>query len=515
MYSQPHKKGDVTERLDSCLVPPNPLMSWNQSPLRADTDHPGIRLTRRLAIQAGAIGLLGLGSSHLSALQALAASTGQATAARAKSVIYIFLSGGLAQQESFDMKPEAPEDIRGEFRPIPTETPGLHICEHLPQLARCSSKWALVRSLTHPSNDHSAAHHIMLTGRSDLPEGFDATKPKGSDWPSIAALAGTLVPSRNNLPPAIVLPDKIVHNSGRTIPGQFAGLLGAQRDPWFLEMSPYHPQHYGAFPEFLFHHARGRITDESLRFQSPQLSLPQGLTIERLLDRVGLRKEIEKQSTSLTLAIEDQPFDRYREAAVSLLSNPRIHDAFDLGRANPRQLDRYGRNSFGWSLLMARQLVASGVRLVQVNLGNDETWDTHEGAFPNLRDNLLPPLDRALSALIEDMDASGQLSETLVVMGSEFGRTPKISTLPGSSLPGRDHWGACQSILLAGGGVKGGNVVGSSDEIGAYPASAPQRPENLAATIYEALGLPRSITWNDVTGRPQHLFEAEPIQGLT
>ncbi len=493
-------------------MPRKPLRSSAADPAPV---HPGCRLTRRRAIQAGAIGLLGLGSNHLAALRALAASDSKAPPVRAKSVIYVFLSGGLAQHESFDMKPDAPREIRGEFQPIPTRTPGLRICEHLPLLAGCSSKWSLVRSLTHSSNEHSAAHHIMLTGRSELPEGFDATKPKSTDWPSIAALAGTLVPPKNNLPPAIVLPDKIVHNTGRVIPGQFAGLLGQQRDPWFLEMSPYHPLHYGAFPEYLFHHADGRLTDDSLRFQAPQLSLPQGLSLERMLDRVSLRREIEQQSRDLTLAIGDQAFDRYREAAVSLLANPRIHDAFDLSRAQPRQLDRYGRNSFGWSLLIARQLVANGVSLVQVNLGNDETWDTHQGAFPNLRDNLLPPLDRAMSALFEDLDASGQLDETLIVMGSEFGRTPKISTLPGASLPGRDHWGACQSILLAGGGVKGGRVIGSSDEIGAYPASAPQRPENLAATLYEALGLPRSTTWNDVTGRPIHLYDAEPIKGLT
>jgi uncharacterized protein (DUF1501 family) len=163
---------------------------------------------------------------------------------------------------------------------------------------------------------------------------------------------------------------------------------------------------------------------------------------------------------------------------------------------------------------MARQLVEVGVSLVQVNLGNDETWDTHQSAFPNLKNYLLPPLDRAVSALLDDLDATGQLDETLIVMGSEFGRTPKISTLPGASLPGRDHWGACQTVFLAGGGVRGGTVIGSSDHLGAYPASEPQKPENLAATIYEALGLPRSISWTDTTGRPHFLYHAEPIKGL-
>lgn len=354
----------------------------------------------------------------------------------------------------------------------------------------------------------------MLTGRSELPPGFDPNKPKPSDWPSIAALAGALAPSRNNLPPAIVLPDKIVHNSGRTLPGQFGGLLGPQRDPWFLEMSPYHPQHYGAFPEYLFHHAKGRVVDPALQFEAPQLALPQGLTLQRVMDRVSLRNAIEAQSRALTATLGDESYDKYREAAVSLLSNSKVHNAFNLAAADPKDLDRYGRNSFGWSLLMARRLVGADVNLVQVNLGNDETWDTHEAAFPNLKNHLLPPLDRAVSALIDDLDASGQLDETLIVMGSEFGRTPRITTLPGSALPGRDHWGACQTIFLAGGGVRGGTVIGSSDDIGAYPASAPQTPENLAATIYEALGLPRSVTWTDTTGRPHFLYDADPIQGL-
>lgn len=484
--------------------------------------HPGRRLTRRHAIQAGAVGLLGLGWNHLTALKALAAEATELPSSgapsprpRAKSVIYIFLSGGLAQHESFDLKPGSIEEIRGEFRPIPTRTPGIEICEHLPELAKRSSRWALVRSLTHSSNDHSAGHHIMLTGRSELPAGFDATKPKSSDWPSITSLAGAMLPSRNNLPPAIVLPDKIVHNTGRTIPGQFAGLLGNRHDPWFLEMSPYHPLHYGAFPQYLFHHEKGRLADDSLRFQAPHLSLPQGLTLSRVLDRVSLRNEIERQSQGLVDVADGGAFDQYRAAAVSLLSNSRVHDAFSLDRATPAQLDRYGRNSFGWSLLMARRLVEAGLALVQVNLGNNETWDTHQAAFPNLKDNLLPPLDRAVSALIDDLAASGLLDETLIVMGSEFGRTPKISTLPGASLPGRDHWGACQSIFLAGGGVRGGTVIGASDRDGAYPDHDPQTPENLAATIFSALGLPKTVTWNDQTGRPHFLYHGEPIKGLT
>lgn len=283
--------------------------------------HPGARVTRRRAIQAGAVGLLGLGFNHLSALRTLAA---PAPPARAKNVIYIFLSGGLAQQETFDMKPDAPQEIRGEFRPIATKSDGIQICEHLPMLAQRSNLWSLVRSLTHPSNEHSAGHQIMLTGRTDLPEGFDPNKPRPADWPSIAALATASLKSRNNLPPAVVLPDKIVHNSGRTIPGQFAGLLGPQHEPWFLEMSPYHPAHYGAFPEYLFHHEKGRVADDGLRFHAPELSLPEGLTLGRMMDRVGLRDEIERQSRVLSDAADDGQFDRYREGRFPCWPTPKF-----------------------------------------------------------------------------------------------------------------------------------------------------------------------------------------------
>jgi hypothetical protein len=380
-------------------------------------------------------------------------------------------------------------------------------------LAQRSNKWALVRSLTHGSNDHSLGHQIMLTGHSETPLGFDRTKPKSTDYPSIASLVSTVVPQRNNLPPAIVLPEKMKHREGRIINGQLAGMMGAKHDPWFLEMSPYHPAHYGAFPEYLFHHERGFEKDPRVQWQAPHLSLPEGLSMDRVMDRVSLRQQLESQVDTLGL-IADEGLDEYRNAAVSLLANSKVHDAFTLDKVSAQTLDRYGRNSFGWSLLMARRMLETGVSLVQVNLGNNESWDTHQNAWPNLKNFLLPPMDRAVSALLDDLDASGLLSETLVVMAGEFGRTPKISTLKGATGAGRDHWGAAQSVFFAGGGVQGGNVIGSTDKIGAYPDSDPQKPENMAATIYEALGLPREITWTDLQQRPHYLYEADPIKGL-
>ena len=478
---------------------------------RSPQQHP--RWTRRQSLQAGAISLLGLGTNHVQALRATAAAG--AIAPRAKSVIYIFLSGGLGQHDSFDMKPLAPDNIRGEFQPSSSATPGLQICEHLPQLARRSEMWSLVRSLTHPYNEHSQGHMVMLTGRTPMPPTFNAGKPMPQDWPSIAAIAGDVLRPRNNLPPAVVLPERLIHRTGRVIPGQFAGQMGPRRDPWFIDASPFNATTYGAYPEFEFHHARGRENRAGVRFQAPSLSLPEGLTSGRLSRRLDLLRCIEDQQRFLDAAARVEQFDRDRQSAISLLTDSQIKSAFDVTAADEATQERYGRNSFGWSLLMARRLVEAGVSLVQVNLGNNEAWDTHGNAFPSLKNFLFPPTDRAVSALLDDLHASGLLDQTLIVMAGEFGRTPKIFGLPQHyKLPGRDHWGAVQTVLFAGGGVGGGRVVGSSDRDGAYPAADPQTPENLAANIYHALGIPPTAAWHDDTERPHHIYHAEPIAGL-
>ncbi len=470
--------------------------------------HP--RFSRRLALQAGAVGVCGLGMNHLAALRAAAAKPAET----ARACIYIFLSGGLAQQDSFDLKPEAPDTVRGEFRPIATRTPGIQICEHLPGLAARSHLWALCRSLTHSSNEHSQGHHIMLTGRSEMPRGFNASKPQPSDWPSMASIAGDATVPRNNLPPAVALPERLVHNSGRVIPGQFAGLMGPNRDPWFIEASPFHPKSYGAFPEYPFDHQERGGTDGRV-FQAPNLTLPHGLTRTSFGKRLDLLRTLERQQQFLEHHAAVQSFDRDRQGAISLLADVKIRWAFDVTAADDKTQERYGKNSFGWSLLMARRLVELGVNLVQVNLGNDETWDTHGNAFPHLKDKLFPPTDRAVSALLDDLHESGMLENTLVVMAGEFGRTPKISLLPRSyKLPGRDHWGKVQTVFFAGGGVRGGNVVGASDSQGGYPADDPQTPENFAATIYHSLGIPSEAVWKDEVDRPHRIYHAEPIAGL-
>jgi hypothetical protein len=375
--------------------------------------------------------------------------------------------------------------------------------------------------MTHPSNSHTHGHMMMLTGRTEVPPGFQfASEPRPTDWPSIAAVGGHLAPGRrnNNLPPAVVLPERLVHWSGRVIPGAYAGLMGKRREPWFIEASPYgNPFWRGAYPEYTFPNEskKAPAAPDARVYQAPDVSLPEGVLFDRFSRRLDLLTAVEQQQRHLERVAAEEKFDRHREAAVSLLADLKVRRALDVTRADDRVQERYGRNSFGWSLLMAYRLVEAGVKLVQVNLGNNETWDTHGDAFPRLKDKLFPPTDRALSALLDDLHDSGLLGSTMVVMAGEFGRTPRISTLADSFYgPGRDHWGAVQTVFFAGGGVRGGTVIGSSDKIAAYPATWPQKPENMAATIYHALGIPATAVWHDELDRPHQVYHGEPIPNL-
>src|SRR5579864_9115662 len=442
-------------------------------------------LTRRESLQAGAIGLLGLSMAEVLALRELA---GAEASASATSVIFIFLTGGLSQQDSFDLKPDAPDSVRGEFRPIATKTPGIEICEHLPMLAARSDHYALVRSVETHSSDHATACHMLLTGRLDLPTGFDLNGPTPYDWPSIPALATFATPGRNHMPPSIVLPEPSINEAGVIRPGQYAGRLGTRWDAWHLNVAAKCPLGNGACPNcFRFDGSPFRHAASSI-FDPPRLSLPEG-GFDRLRDRISLLQGIERQRRDLDERASAEELDRHRQRAISLFTDPKTQSAFDVEQADPGTLERYGKNKFGLSLLMANRLVEAGVNLVQVNLGKNSSWDTHFGNFTNLKNNLLPPADRAVSALLDDLANSGRLDSTLVVMTGEFGRTPKIN-----KDAGRDHWGPVMTVLLAGGGVRGGTVIGASDRMGAYPTSDRQTPEHLAATMYHALGIPRNAT---------------------
>jgi Protein of unknown function (DUF1501) len=345
---------------------------------------------------------------------------------------------------------------------------------------------------------------MLLTGRLELPPGFSLDNvPSPNEWPSIpATVTYALRDRRNALPPAVVLPQPSVNEVGKVRPGQYAGRLGNNWDAWHVDIASPCALGNGACPDcFRFEGTEFEHGSPTI-FDTPRLLLPAGGE-SRLSRRVDLLADIQRQQQAL------EQFGRYRQQAVAVLTDPRIRGAFDVENADAATLARYGKNKFGLSVLMARRLIEGGVNLVQVNLGKNSSWDTHRRNFVNLKENLLPPLDRCVSALLDDLAASGRLDETLVIVTGEFGRTPKIN-----KDAGRDHWGRVNSLLVAGGGVRGGHVVGASDRLGGDPISETQTPENLAATIYEALGIPREATWSDTDGRPHKLYHAPSIAGL-
>jgi hypothetical protein len=459
-------------------------------------------VSRRAALQAGAIGL---GMAELSMLRAQGA---DAAKAKAKSVIFVFLTGGLSQHDALDPKPDAPAEIRGEFNPIATSVPGIQICEHLPLLAARADKYALIRSMKTNSDGHELACHMLLTGRLELPAGFTLENaPNATEWPSIPATVTYALRDRGTaLPPAIVLPQPSVNEAGKVRPGQYGGKMGNHSDAWHVNIASPCALGNGACPNCFRFEGTPHEHGSDTTFDTPRLVLPDGGEI-RLAGRVGFLQNIQQQQRELKRAADR--FGRHRRQALSVLTDPRIRGAFDVENADERTLARYGKNKFGLSVLMAKRLIEGGVKLVQVNLGKNSSWDTHRRNFVNLKDNLLPPLDQCISALLDDLSESGLLDETLVIVTGEFGRTPKIN-----KDAGRDHWGRVNSLLMAGGGVVGGRVIGASDRLGADPLDEMQTPENLAATMYDVLGIPRDATWMDTDGRPHQLYHASPIAGL-
>ncbi len=469
---------------------------------------PGPTVARRAALQAGSLGVLGLSLSDV--FTARAAASSPAAVVPEKSVIFVFLTGGLSHQDSFDLKPDAPDTVRGEFQPIPTRTPGLETCEHLPMLAQRSERFALVRSMSTSSNGHEEACHMLLSGRLDFPPGFSLARvPSPNEWPSLAAQVTYATRGRKALPPAVVLPQPSVNEAGKVRPGQYAGRLGPDFDAWHLDLAAPCALGNGACPHcFRFEGTPFEHGSKTI-FNTPTLTLPDGGP-PRFRNRMSLLANVEQQRAELEQLADVAQYDRQRQQALSVLTDPDVRAAFDVEQAEPRTRERYGANKFGLSLLMATRLVEAGVNLVQVNLGKNSTWDTHRRNFVNLKDNLLPYLDRAVSALLDDLAERGLLETTLVIVTGEFGRTPKINRDAG-----RDHWGPVMTMLFAGGGVRGGRVIGATDKIAAYPTSNPFTPENLAATIYQTLGIPRTADWHDVDGRPHELYRGAPISGLT
>ncbi len=424
-----------------------------------------------------------------------AASQARRAGAPAKSVIILYLNGGPSQLDMWDLKPDAPSEVRGSFRPISTNVPGTQISEHLPRMARLADKYTIVRSMTHDETDHlRAGYWVMTGGRLTRPiTAFSGVER--NDHPHAGAVVSKWRPS-DGMPSFVVLPE-FVSPRGVPRPGQHAGFLGSTCDPYAVLSDPNLPD-YNPGPIV------GDLQISPLRVQK----------------RRSLLSQIENASPLSEQAIDARDLVGFRERAFDLVTSQTTRDAFDVTREARKTRERYGRHIFGQSTLVARRLVESGVRVVQVNFVRRDNgrggqgYDSHSSPpypphLPWAKKELLPPTDVAFAALIEDLDERGMLEETVVVLMGEFGRTPRFN-----SNGGRDHWPGCYSLVLAGGGFAPGGVYGASDSMAATPTRDPVTPDDLLATVYHLLGIDHRSIIEDLGGRPHVLVDGEPVRGL-
>lgn len=449
------------------------------------------QVSRRHLLQAGSLGMLGLGLGDLLGSGVARAAVEHSPIGRAKSCIFLFMWGGPSHLDTFDLKPNAPAEIRGDFKPIATAVPGMDICEHFSRVAKLTDRLSIVRSLHHRDPAHLSSAHATLTGHWAPVINSDAEPPSRRDSPQIGSIVARHLANEGNLPPSVTIPWIVSHPAapGGQAPGQTAGWLGKSYDPFVVNGDP-----------------------NEKDWQVKELSLRSGLSIDRLQGRQQLLANIDEQRSALERTAEAGELNALQQKAFSLLASPEARTAFDLTAEPESVRDRYGRNIHGQSVLMARRLVENGVSLVTVNWHNDgrNFWDTHGNNFNRLKDDLIPPADQALSALIEDLEQRGLLDETLIVWVGEFGRKPIID----KGNAGRSHWPFCYSGLLAGGGIRGGSIYGESDPHGMHPALDAVTPLDFAATIYEALGIPAHQTTHDKLGRPIPVSGGRPIVDL-
>jgi hypothetical protein len=435
--------------------------------------------TRRAALKVGAVGLAGL--TLPGALKAEKTAPRKATA---RSVILLFQFGGPSHLDTFDPKPNAPSEIRGEFKTIPTRTPGLLVTEHLSRLAERSGLYAVVRGVRHNRSAHNSGAYYSLTGREPLVDIVTANAA-ATDFPHPGSVVDYLTRSDDKVPASVALPTMIADGPFRT-PGEFAGFLGKAYDPLWVLKDP-----------------------NAADFKVSELMLPDGLTVKRVTDRRAVQKDLAELSQLADRAAA-RGMEDYQARAVDLLTSPRTQKAFAIQEESPATRDRYGRHAYGQSVLLARRLVEAGVRFVTVyysaGIGG---WDTHKDNFATLKGSRLPHTDAALSALLDDLSDRGLLGETLVYWTGDFGRTPKVN-----KDAGRDHWPQCQSVVMAGGGVKGGVTFGASDPSGAYPTDAPVRPDDITATVFSAVGLDPATEVRDQLNRPMPISAGQPIRAL-
>jgi hypothetical protein len=427
--------------------------------------------------------------------------------ARAKSVLFLFLFGGPSQLETFDLKPDAPSGIRGPFRPIASRTPELRICEHLPRLAQMSDRFCVVRTITHRHNDHNACHYIQ-TGHPmpPAPRGAAGVDATDRDWPAIGSVVEYLDQhaagrKQRTVPSYIYLPNRLGHIQGYNRLGQYAGWLGKAYNALATTIRKRGP---GDNPYFR------PCADDELDFRIDGLATDPGLTLDRLDRRRSLLAQFDCQRRGLFVG-NGTTHDQMRERAFELLTSERIRTALDLRREPAALRDRYGRHLFGQATLMGRRMLEAGARFVTVlwDAPDGYSWDSHVHSA-DVQRYLLPGLDQTLSALLDDLQGRGLLDETLVVCLGEIGRTPQ-----GTAQWGRGHWSYCFPAVLAGAGVRGGIIYGRSDRDAAYPIDQPVSPEDLAATLFEALGLDPHGCITDRQGRPVALVDGgRPLREL-
>lgn len=449
---------------------------------------PGMTLcdgvTRRDALIAGSLALSGLVRPNLARGEA-------AIAPKAKRVILFGLVGGPPQHETWDPKPEAPLEVRGEFGAIPTRTPGLYVGELMPKTAMLTDRIAVLRAVVTRDQAHSSSGYQMLTGVPHVPMNAESVTPRAPNLhPSMGAVMRYLRPERTQLPSSVTVPEHIWNDGNFPWPGQDAGILGPQHDPWLIHCDP-----------------------SAADFRPPSLALPAEVPSLRFDSRRQLLDQLDQRFERLGPTLETYGYDA--QQAFGVLASGPARKAFDLDQESPVVRDRYGRSRFAQSVLLARRLVESGVSLVQINWTrianqpNQGGWDTHASHNVACKNLLMPIMDQCFSALLEDLEQRGLLDDTLVVWLGEFGRTPKFN---GNA--GRDHWGHCFSLALAGGGIRGGVVHGQSDGQAAYPVSGAVEAQDLVATIFHQLGYGPDTELRDTQGRPFPLSRGRVIQPI-
>ena len=465
-------------------------------------------VTRREVLQAAGAGMLGMSLPTLLAAEAASQSAALSLPARAKSVLFLFLYGGPSQLETFDMKPDAPSTIRGPFRPIAAKTPDLRICEHLPRLAARSDKYCVIRTVNHPQNDHNGTHFIQ-TGHPLPPaeRGADRVDATEKDWPAFGSVISYLDRQSGRdkeqaFPPYVYLPRLLGHFAGYDINGQYAGWLGKAYNPMATVIQKRDPKDNPYFRD---------CTDEELDFRIRGLEPLPNVTLDRLHHRQSLLQQLDSELNRLDQHRAFRNYNGWRQQVIDLVTSPKIAEAFDIRREPPKLRDAYGRNLFGQSLLLGRRMIEAGARFVTVawdlavNGDVCGSWDMHSCLERVMKDHLLPGLDMGFSALLDDMGSSGLLDETLVFVAGEMGRTPKFENR--GQQDGRDHWSYCYPCLFAGAGVRGGTMLGESDRDAAYPIADAVSCADLAATIYQSLGISPTLRIPDAEGRPVALVD--------